>query len=316
MNFKKLLKEKPISYYYMGLIVADGCFSLTKNNRFRFNILLHKKDKIYLEKLAKYISYTRKIYRPTESHLQLDMIDDVNIPKVMDKFDLKFRKTYNPPNNLNIKNDILFLSFLIGYIDGDGCILKRKRGYINLKCHSSWKICFSNWVKRLYDIANQEKTPKIKLLKTSGWSKDYLVFTSIANKEINILLKNTIEKYDLPVFKRKWDRIDVKKEINYKEQKEKTINLLKSNKKYREIFELTGLSFGQIGKIKKQINPNHRDFNKKIRIPILQLGLNGDFIREFPYPRKAYKELNIKGIYSVLNRRRKTAGGYIWKYKK
>lgn len=50
--------------------------------------------------------------------------------------------------------------------------------------------------------------------------------------------------------------------------------------------------------------------------PILQYDKNGNFIREWASTAEMTKELGIKEIYYVLKGERKTAGGFIWKYKK
>lgn len=54
--------------------------------------------------------------------------------------------------------------------------------------------------------------------------------------------------------------------------------------------------------------------SNKLKIPILQYSLDGEFIREWPSATDAGKEL--KGhICDCLKGRRKTAANYIWKYK-
>lgn len=50
--------------------------------------------------------------------------------------------------------------------------------------------------------------------------------------------------------------------------------------------------------------------------PILQYDKNGNFIKEWKSTAEMTKELGIKEIHYVLRGERKTAGGFIWKYKK
>jgi len=54
--------------------------------------------------------------------------------------------------------------------------------------------------------------------------------------------------------------------------------------------------------------------NKK---SILQFDINGNFIKEWESARKVYQEINIeyKNISACCYGKRKTAGGYIWKFK-
>lgn len=50
-------------------------------------------------------------------------------------------------------------------------------------------------------------------------------------------------------------------------------------------------------------------------IPIIQLDLEGNYIKEWESTSKAHKELNLTSILNCLKGRTKTAGGYKWKYK-
>lgn len=62
------------------------------------------------------------------------------------------------------------------------------------------------------------------------------------------------------------------------------------------------------------------EFRQKISIvkskQVLQYTKDGKFIKEWSSIISATNELNIKHIGSVCNNKRKSAGGYIWKYKK
>lgn len=51
--------------------------------------------------------------------------------------------------------------------------------------------------------------------------------------------------------------------------------------------------------------------------PVLQFDKEGNFIREYPSMREAQRQTNIIGIDKVCSgvKYRKTAGGYVWKYK-
>lgn len=67
-------------------------------------------------------------------------------------------------------------------------------------------------------------------------------------------------------------------------------------------------------------NKKEKVLNKKSNggksIPILQYDLEGNFIREWSGMREAKRELGIKGnITQCLKGTRKTASGFIWKYK-
>ena len=56
---------------------------------------------------------------------------------------------------------------------------------------------------------------------------------------------------------------------------------------------------------------------KKTSIPILQLSLDGTFIREWPSAHEAGRQLGIhyQNICACLKGRYKQAGGFVWRYK-
>ena len=68
--------------------------------------------------------------------------------------------------------------------------------------------------------------------------------------------------------------------------------------------------------IELSINSAKRNMENMIRI-ILQYDLNNNFIKEYPSLTTASKYLNIdcSTITKCAKNKRKTAGGYIWKYK-
>lgn len=61
--------------------------------------------------------------------------------------------------------------------------------------------------------------------------------------------------------------------------------------------------------------------NKRGSKAVIQYDLSGKFIKEYPSYREAYRQTGIAGIDVVCrgdrqkNKRQKTAGGYIWRYK-
>lgn len=68
------------------------------------------------------------------------------------------------------------------------------------------------------------------------------------------------------------------------------------------------------------LNKKYETLNKKSNggkeVPILQYDLNGNFIKEWSGMREAKRVLGIKGnITQCCKGKRKTASGYIWKYK-
>ena len=61
-------------------------------------------------------------------------------------------------------------------------------------------------------------------------------------------------------------------------------------------------------------NNNYGTRNDKIKKPILQFTLDGEFVREWPSASDVSKEIQ-SNIVSCLKGKRKSACGYIWRYK-
>src|SRR5271157_3202496 len=158
MGVEKLLEEIPEAYYWVGLLMADGC--IWENIRILLGLQI--RDEEHIKKFCNFISSNithRKIATNGKFHdyCCTSRYDKINIPIIASKFNLKSRKTYNPPNELYIKDDNLFLAFLIGYIDGDGSICYNKKANTNelsVECHGSWESVLNKWFGRAWDIAN------------------------------------------------------------------------------------------------------------------------------------------------------------------
>jgi group I intron endonuclease len=73
-------------------------------------------------------------------------------------------------------------------------------------------------------------------------------------------------------------------------------------------------------KLKGRISPNKgktwtQDKKNKLGKTIIQMDLNGNFIKEWFTTKEAKEKLKIKGITECLQDRAKTSGGFKWKYK-
>lgn len=148
-----LLENNLTSYYWMGFIAADGWISKTG----QLVIQLHIKDKIHLDKLAKILNTTTKIIKNSGGYKNIPrdlsriaVQDNINGIKLAKKFDIEYRKTYNPPSEKIIDKwtKKLATAFLIGFIDGDGSI--NKYDSCKIECHISWK----NYLDYLCDYIN------------------------------------------------------------------------------------------------------------------------------------------------------------------
>ena len=189
-----LLKDEPQSMYWVGFILADGSFS--NENRLRFH--LAQKDMSQVVRFSRYINYTGRLQKP-----DISVMDSHNVPLLLKKFDIKPRKTYNPPDPLvydQLPSD-LWISLFIGFIDGDGCIsnMRENANSIRIKLHSSWLGMLNSFSMRLSrELVSDTKPAKINNQGYAQWST--------GRRDIMLKLKRATKK--LPVLKRKWSRIN------------------------------------------------------------------------------------------------------------
>ena len=200
-DLSNLLNDTYETFYWIGFLLADGSFS---NTRIIFGLSAH--DKEQLEKFAKFIKYKQDIkiiYKKLKDKqfgfCSLSVQDKIIVPQIINKFDIKSAKTYNPPQSINKWNRKLILALFAGFIDGDGSIIKktnRKDAKLGIKIHSSWLHIleeFSNIIfNKNYCCINKEG------------------YAYLAIEEFPILRKLKLEILNLhiPLLERKWNNID------------------------------------------------------------------------------------------------------------
>jgi hypothetical protein len=221
---KRLLDESPEAYYWMGFILADGSF--INNNVIA--IRLKEDEKEHLEKMGSFLEINNKIaiyqangYRKKDLNTKscnLVITDVENVPLIKEKFRIPARKTYNPPTLPEMTRE-QFLSLFAGYIDGDGCIstqgttrYRNKKGeivlyprtdcIIQIKCHSSWLETLKIFEERLHKELGFELT-KSKV----GINKQGFCLWRIQNGKIVKSIKEGLQKLNLPLLLRKWNKI-------------------------------------------------------------------------------------------------------------
>lgn len=236
-----LLEETPVSYYWLGFLFADGHF--TKD---RIKVALSIKDKEHLQKYADFIKYG-----------DIDIVEQICcvqsaqisvIQKLKSKFSIKNNKTYVPCNIQNIIDDNLFISFVIGFIDGDGCIKKlqnRKDFQITIKLHSSWLGNLQYISERISKLSN---VPHVKAkINSCGYA-----FVSFGNTILSKFLKTKTIELNLPILSRKWSIIDldfVSRQELGNERKEKVLTFKKQGLRNKDISILLDFSEAAVGQI-------------------------------------------------------------------
>lgn len=213
---KRLLEESYESYYWLGLLAADGHFGI--NGRLKLTLT----DYDTIDKFSKFIEmrefstqYSKNINHKTTYTITL--MDSDNILPLMEKYKIVSNKTYNPIDFSAIKGIKNKLSFIAGFIDGDGCIKNlhnRKDFALTIKVHKSWE----NILRQIgLTLHNNDKV---------YYYKDYVVL-SIGDSVLLKKLKRIILNLNLPIMTRKWDIID----LNFMGKYEITKNRIKIVKK-------------------------------------------------------------------------------------
>ena len=244
-DLSKLLIDEPESLYWIGFLAADGSFV-----KKRLKFALAKKDKLQVEKFAKFICSKMGEQKKAYSVAVRDVF---NVPLICEKFDFKPRKTYNPPDFRKMKflNEDCFLSFFIGYIDGDGCIKKqskRKDAMVSIKVHSSWLGFLKFTIRKVCGIMNL--TVPIPKINAKGYAK--FDFTNMVGVRF---LKKTVLRLKLPVLDRKWSKIDenlISKIEVAKQNAKMVFELSQKGLKNRQIAKILNLSDSAITSIKKR----------------------------------------------------------------
>lgn len=208
-NLAVLLEETPRTYYMVGVIAADGSFNETGGLRISVrNADAEWFKMVFAPFTANFQVYKRERRGKVEADIHVAVNDCAHCSRIKAKFDLGARKTYKPPTNLEFYAtlpDDLFLSFLVGFIDGDGCIRHNKAAYgisMSFCGHKSWRPFFEMLRARLGTISGKT----LSIIGQSG--KDNTIRLNIGHRSIMRLLKATAIKHNLPILRRKWDLID------------------------------------------------------------------------------------------------------------
>jgi len=267
-NLEKLLKNTYRAYYWIGFLMADGSINY---KTYRLKIGLSMRDKIHLLRFADYINCPN-VRKGNNNSIELSIQDKYNIPKIIKKFGFVSRKSFNACNLFWLDNvdKNFFISFLIGFIDGDGCInyqTNRKDCAIRIKIHSSW---FNN----LQLLSNKICKP-LNLMpnKVHINNKGYSLLGFNNSIILNFLRRKTKE-LRLPVLNRKWDKIDISfksRIVRSIERKEKIKDLLKQDINQTSIAKLLGMSKSGVSLLIKRNN-----LKKKVKERCL--GVRGELL--------------------------------------
>jgi len=231
-----LLEENPISYYWMGFLMADGHFY----KRGAIKLHLAEKDVSHVNKFGEYIKYTGKAKPNT-----INVMNPPVVWQICDKFKISNKKTIEPCDLTGIKDDNLLLSLFVGFFDGDGSIYKNKKNKIRsaaIKVHSSWLPNLSIFENFLYCYFKKHRKYATNLARLNNRGYALLILSDLS---LLAAIKKKSLEFKLPIMKRKWDYVDERVEFNSHEKSEKRfddiLRMLNFGKSNKEISEVLGI---------------------------------------------------------------------------
>ncbi len=194
--------------YWAGFIAADGCIYLKRQ---QLIVNIQDRDYPHLLRFVQDIQSNNKIRRYTqfrfnkESHMVVWTA--TGIPTILEdlknNFNITERKTLSlsPPKT---SDDNLILSYIIGYIDGDGCVGVRKNKYkdtvykqrfIDIAGTKSILSWINERFNQIFTLKGQRTVRRLNKSRCYG-------YRIIGNQAQDIF--NHLSNLNVPKLKRKW----------------------------------------------------------------------------------------------------------------
>ena len=187
-------------FYILGLLFSDGHFTY---NTGRITFALKKADINTVLAVADFLHCKVKT---DKLNAYIDICSP-DVRKLMAEYKITDRKTYEPCDISSIDGDEM-IAFIIGFIDGDGCIGRRtdtNQPRITIKLHESWIDNLRIMSECLYLHFGMNDYPKPIFVKQK--SKKYAQVTW-CNTQVLKQLSNFSQNNGIPVMKRKWIKIE------------------------------------------------------------------------------------------------------------
>lgn len=139
-------KATPDAAYFAGLMMADGWLN--------GNILcieLVNRDKHILNELKKFLAYTGKLERRANRRMSMLRVSSKRLVSDLIKWGVVHRKSKRGRISASITRSPIAKFYFRGLFDGDGCLHRRKSGYLYLNFCGNRHIVqeFRNWAKKV-----------------------------------------------------------------------------------------------------------------------------------------------------------------------
>lgn len=200
-----------LNCYVMGFIAADGCIQYPETQSPTLTVEVIDTDVDHLNGIKTCLGYTGPIKwhpEPTIKTAKFKMsCSEIYAKKLANHFGIIPRKAnhLNPPNLLS---DDMKIAYLLGLLDGDGCVhICNTKNILSIGFVSSspkateWYQSIMNNLK--LPTINQTNPPKIKALSHTKAYK--LVYAGARAVAFVLLIQSFYRAHNLPILKRKWD---------------------------------------------------------------------------------------------------------------
>jgi DNA-binding transcriptional regulator WhiA len=199
---QEIIKDDSLeTWYYAGLLAADGSVNKGRN---RVSLTLHTNDIETVEGFKNHFDYSGPTLISKNKKYVTCAISGVPIiiQELEEKFNIVQNKTsiLEPPKNIPSVDHAL--SYIIGYIDGDGCIFKTEYGH-SLTIVGTYKIL--EFIKKVFSCYGGE-LPNIRNIKNTN-EVCVLVIGGNFKTGKYIYLSKKLLSLNLPRMKRKWDKL-------------------------------------------------------------------------------------------------------------
>lgn len=210
-------EQTPESCYWAGFLAADGCLIEYSPGRFSLALELQKSDQDVLKRFSDFCEYSGPLQK--ERLKKLKNKDGFSITKsirincgtewledLKNNFSIVPRKTHilQPPH---IEDTFLIYCFLIGYIDGDGCIHRvESRNSVSLTVVSCSKE-MGKWVQSHLDFLADGSQIKNKIRNGCAESRTY--HTAFLNGNPACAVIDYLRNFPVPKLDRKWNSPEV-----------------------------------------------------------------------------------------------------------
>lgn len=217
-NLSILLEETPITYYWLGFLMADGGFT---DRRLQLGVA--HKDLNHLKIFRDFVGSSNKIGKVKNKHsgklhYRIKIACIKVIQALKDKFKISNRKTYEPCDISNIPDELMF-SLIIGFIDGDGSLYNTSGQTFRLSVvgHPNWLSNFATMKSFIYNYFGYRDytrppriTTKYTILpqdKTKTKKKYYAATFHIDRTDLIHAIRNKAIELKLPFLKRKLGKV-------------------------------------------------------------------------------------------------------------